>query len=130
MRSVFASLVLVTLAAGCDAYDADRPLDFGDPYSLDVGDARPALYVGGGRISVPVAYSGGCAEHAFALRSNVSGGDATVWFVHDDGGDTCEAYIGELLDAALPAAVDAAERITLRAPVQFEGDEETTVRLR
>ena len=128
MRSVF--LALVTLAIGCDAYDADQPLDFGDPYSLDVGDARPALYVSGGRISVPVAYSGGCAEHTFALRSNVSGGDATVWFVHDDGGDMCEAYISEGLDARLPAAVDAAERITLRAPAPFGGDEETTIQLR
>lgn len=130
MRPVFALFLSAALAIGCDATGTDRPLDFGDPYGLNINDQRPALYVAGGRISVPVAYSGGCAEHTFTLRSDVSGDHATVWLVHDDGGDTCEAYISEQIEATLSAAVDAAERITLRAPAQFDRDEETTVRLR
>lgn len=129
MRPFLALLAL--LAAGCDSDGIGGLSEFGDPYSLDLSDSvRPALFVSDDVLSVPVTYGGGCAEHDFALRSRVAGDSATVWLAHDANGDLCLALVGNVVEVRLPRGSATAQRIVLRAPTSFEGDDETTIRLR
>ena len=127
MRPLYLLGALSLTALGCDA---TRVLsDFGDPYQLLSQDDQAAV-LDGTRLLVPVQYGGGCAEHTFALRSDLDADSATVWLHHDANGDACEAFITETVSAELPAPVAAAARVTLRAPAGLGSDAETTVALR
>ena len=119
MRLSYSVLVFSLALAACDTAASDQAPTFGDPYTVLVTADTPAV-AADGRLAVTVEYGGGCEEHAFVLRSRVDGGEASVWWVHDARGDTCEALQRATVRAALPGAVLDADRVTLLAPSGFE----------
>lgn len=111
-RFAFAALLLSLSLSACSGFGFEG-LDFGDPYSLAPGGA-PTL--DGATVTLPVAYDGGCEEHEFRLRSNVTSNNAEVWFQHDANGDDCERRVEATATADLPSNVQEATSITLALP--------------
>lgn len=102
---------LVGLSAASSS-SADEP-SFGEAYTVSEA-IRPSLL--GSRLTVVVEYGGGCAEHAFDLQSDVDAETASVWFVHDANGDSCEALVSDSLEAEVPDDVAEAPRVHLLRP--------------
>lgn len=124
-RSGFCTLLLgAVLLAGCDSgrADASGP-DFGDAYevvteapsangsTIDVTPRQAKR-----SLAVTVAYGGGCAEHTFRLKAQQGDPTATVWIVHDAGGDACEALVYESLSLPLPEVARTSPSAVLLAP--------------
>ncbi|SRR5690606_12055586 len=118
-------LLALLLLAGCDLLDRP-PLErtYGAPYDFFVetapgpnGEGSPAPFLSeDGVLHVTVRYTGGCAEHTFRLETELTDAVATVWLVHEDDGDTCEALLMNHLRIRLSNAVLARPRIVLAAP--------------
>jgi len=94
-----------------------------DPYQ--VFDAA----VEGDRLTLEVAYAGGCREHAFAfystgpvIKTNPPGAD--LWIRHDGNGDACEAYIHEEISVGLtPIRAPGGSEVRLHIlEFDFEGN--------
>ncbi len=114
-------VVLVGAWAGCKAPSAPPDPDrFGDPYEIltnlspNSPDEPPAIV--SDSLSVLVAYAGGCAEHTFEPRARVTGRAAAILLRHDNGGDTCEAYLHDRIVVPLPGDVLEAPEIHLLNP--------------
>lgn len=85
----------------CD-YDGTPPIP-PCPDDRGAGVVLGKLSTANSQLTVEVSYSGGCADHTFSLcwpnprwESGREGLSAGLALVHDDGGDTCEAWITEL----------------------------------
>lgn len=89
-------------------------IDFGDPYVIAGGDHPP--YLAAGDLYLTVQYSGGCENHAFAIRSRIQNDTTEVWLQHNSNGDLCEAYLTDPLTLRVPEAVRDASHITLLGP--------------
>ena len=63
-----------------------------------------------------VAYAGGCADHQFQLNSAIRQDTAHIWIAHENGGDSCEAYITDDLSLKLSPAVLNARVIAMHDP--------------
>jgi hypothetical protein len=77
-----------------------------DPFTLD------SLIVQGDKVEVTVSYPGGCAQHSFEIiwneavtNSNPPGINLAV--IHDANGDSCEAYITEVITFNLGDLIDS-----------------------
>lgn len=133
MRSASRSLAFVVLllgvsfGTGCDSARSDGDVTFGDAYRVleqvstpggDLLDVRPSI--GKDFLNVTVQYAGGCAEHAFEVRTRETSDRGVpvieVWLVHDDGGDQCEAAIQDSRSLPLPDQVVDAARADLLTP--------------
>jgi hypothetical protein len=115
-RLLFATLGL-TLAA-CEP--APLTPTFGAAYELVLNDSPggpdtpPRLQ--GDYLLATLGYGGGCSDHDFSLGYTVRRDTAHVWIIHDDGGDTCEAWLLDELHLELPTAVRDAGVIALHPP--------------
>ena len=87
-----------------------------DPFTLD------SIIVQGDKVEVTVSYPGGCTQHSFEIiwnetvtNSNPPGIDLAV--IHDANGDSCEAYITEVLTFNLDDLIDStlAEAVSVSA---------------
>ena len=110
--------MLVVLGSACER-EVFTP-GFGDPYEIidfDVpgGPDKPPRLVGDW-LMLLVAYPGGCADHTFTIDSTVRRDTAHVWVRHDNGGDTCEAYITDELNIELPTGVLGSRIIAMHDP--------------
>jgi len=122
MRSILFLLTTVMLLTGCDSeslQENDLPIStwavvIGD-YSLDQldGDAFElrAARIEGTDLVVDVAYSGGCAEHAFSgftpeVNLTIYPPQITVFVVHEGNGDMCEAYLSESVNLDMTSLLD------------------------
>ena len=114
-------VLLIGAWAGCNSPsgppDPDR---FGEPYEIltnlspNSPDEPPAII--SDSLSVLVAYTGGCTDHTFETRARVVGRAAAIILRHDNGGDTCEAYLHDRLVLPLPRDVLEAHEIHLLNP--------------
>lgn len=122
MRSILFLLTTVMLLTGCDSeslQENDLPISMravviGD-YSLDRldGDAFElrAARIDGTDLVMDVAYSGGCAEHAFSgftpeVNLAIYPPQITVFIVHEGNGDMCEAYLSESVELDMTSLLD------------------------
>lgn len=112
MRTLLLAALVLPLAA-CDSTRTD-PLDFGDAYRVE------AAVLDGDTLRAVVQYSGGCASHAFELRTQSTGGAWEVWFVHDAANDGCEALVTDTLAAEMAFLPRTAAPVVLRTPVGGE----------
>lgn len=111
--------------AGCNAPETPPgPERFGDPYEIltnlspNSPDEPPAIV--SDSLSVLVAYTGGCVEHTFEARTRVAGRAAAILLRHDNGGDSCEAYLHDRIVLPLPENVLEASEIHLLNPNNAE----------
>ncbi|NNF57445.1 MAG: hypothetical protein HKN04_04315 [Rhodothermaceae bacterium] len=131
LSRLFALAILALAMGGCDLVErpAVDPLEavrsFGAPYALtnrlasdflpDRTGATPALTAEGDLLAA-VRYTGGCTAHQFFLNFAIEAERAIIWFVHDDGGDTCEGQQEELIVEALGPAILNQPSIVLIRP--------------
>lgn len=128
---LFASCLIISaltlaLLTGCGSDEEELPPDspeaqkgiepvesrFGDAYEIVLNETPTAPDEPPGiaedSLHVKVGYSGGCNDHDFTLRHEVRSDTTRLWLVHDDGGDTCEAYLYDDLRLYVPPeALDA-----------------------
>lgn len=114
-------VLLIGAWAGCNSPEAPPgPERFGDPYEIltnlspNSPDEPPAIV--SDSLSVLVAYTGGCTEHTFEPHTRVTGRAAAILLRHDNGGDTCEAYLHDRIVLPLPENVLEAPEIHLLNP--------------
>ena len=87
------------------ASDPFEFVGFADVDTTESGSPPSADAPSSDTLGFRVAYGGGCAEHQFRLYGSdffVPGGANdpvynNLVLVHDDGGDTCEAYLSEVV---------------------------------
>ncbi len=110
-----------SMLGGCNSPSAPPdPERFGAPYDILTNrsphspDEPPAIT--GDSLSVLVGYAGGCAEHAFEAQTRVAGRAAAILIRHDDGGDSCEAYLHDRIVLPLPGRVLESPEIHLLHP--------------
>ncbi len=113
--------LLVGVWAGCNApSEPPAPERFGDPYEILTNlsphspDEPPAI--ASDSLSALVAYAGGCAEHTFELHARATGRAAAILLRHDNGGDTCEAWLHDRIVLPLPANILESPEIHLLHP--------------
>lgn len=109
--------ILWTLA-GCSSEPVTP--SFGDPYEIIVNDVpgapdKPPRILGDW-LFIMVAYGGGCADHDFNVQSIIRQDTAHIWIQHQNGGDTCEAYITDELNLELPSGVLSTRVIAMHDP--------------
>lgn len=83
---------------------ASDPFEVVEAVGLDTTTSEPfipgAVMLTSDTLALRVAYGGGCAAHRFRLYASYLFSErhpvaSDVFLAHDNGGDTCEAYISE-----------------------------------
>jgi hypothetical protein len=106
------------LIAGCEP--ATVLPRFGAPYELvpsgSPGGPDTPPRIQGDRLLATLSYIGGCADHEFKLDYTARADTMHIWIVHEDGGDTCDAYLMDDLILELPLPVRGSSPVALHAP--------------
>jgi hypothetical protein len=118
MRALLLPSLLLTTACddkGDDSGDSSTtPVAFSACTAYDSGSADvSALSVSGDTLSVEVGYGGGCEDHQFTVcwpdqvfaESEPVQASLALW--HEANGDSCEAYLTEVLDFDLTPMKEA-----------------------
>ncbi|MDZ4700721.1 MAG: hypothetical protein SH809_13510 [Rhodothermales bacterium] len=122
IRLAIPSLLGCTLAAfalaGCEPAPV-RP-QFGAPYELipsgSAGGPDTPPRIRGDRLLASLSYTGGCADHDFVLDYAARRDTVHLWIVHEDGGDSCDAYLMDDLTLELPLPVRGSGLVVLHSP--------------
>ena len=109
-----AVLVALSNVAGCGGSSAPTE-PFGSEYRVMLEPSPPVLTTSA--VSLTVAYGGCSGNHAFALRTRLENGNASLWLQKLTPDQPCDMLITERRAFDLPATVQAATSVTLLAPV-------------
>ncbi len=112
------TLLALVVLAGCDPAPVEP--DFGAHYELvpsgSAGGPDTPPRIQGDRLLATLSYEGGCADHVFTLGYAARADTVHLWIVHDDGGDSCDAYLMDDLTIELPLPVRGTGPVALHAP--------------